>query len=267
MLRKPSMVRRPWTQLVGVFTVLLVLLAPTFATLAAAETIAVVPFTVYERYSYRDASGRETTFEQRTYAVRSDGSDVRVVDRYIIRRDEWSRFRVINDVAAMKTISLDLFTESATTYPMDAGWAQFQRKKTGTPCASVAGERDKILGYEVFRELSATKGPKGETAEMEMWKAPKLNCYPLRVTARLKTAKGELEAENVQEALAVVPGEPDPMLFFVPSHYRERPPSQVISETHRRKGGPAACPECASDPAKHWDAIYEQFAAKNAKSP
>lgn len=239
-----------------------------YATLAMAETATVAPFTVYERYSYRDATGRETTFEQRTYAVRSDGSDVRAVDRYIIRRDQWSRFRFINDIAAMKMVSVDLFTESTTTYPMDARGAQLQREKVGTACAGGAGERDRILGYEVFREMSTTKGPKGETAELEMWKAPKLNCYPLRVTTRLKTAKGELEAENVQEVIAVVPGEPDPMLFFVPPHYRERTPAEVISETQRRRGGPSACPECESDVAKHWDAVYQQRSgAKGAGIP
>jgi len=239
----------------------------TFATLALAGTNAVVPFTVYERYSYRDATGRETAFEQRTYAVRSDGSDVRAVDRYIIRRDEWSRFRFINDTAAKKTISVHLFTESTTTYPMNARAVELHLKKVGTACASGTGERDRILGYEVFRELTTTTGPKGEGAEMEVWKAPKLNCYPLRVRARLKTAKGEVEAENVQEPLAVVPGEPDPMLFFVPSHYQERAPSQVISETSRRKGKGSACPECDSGAAQGWDAIYERFAALGANFP
>jgi hypothetical protein len=123
-------------------------------------------------------------------------------------------------------------------------------------CSELTGQRAEILGYEVFREQTTGKGANEQTVETEAWKAPRFNCYPLRLIMRLRDAKGELKAENVQEALTIVPGEPDPTLFFVSPGYRERSPSEVMQETNRRKGGPTACPECQSEAAQNWDKVY-----------
>jgi hypothetical protein len=94
---------------------------------------------------------------------------------------------------------------------------------------------DKVLGYDVKlleRDLLAP-GPGGKKISVESWRAPALNCYPLREKLFLGDGNEKI-VTHVREVISVMPGEPDATLFQIPAGWTERSPSQVYAEFERR---------------------------------
>jgi hypothetical protein len=75
---------------------------------------------------------------------------------------------------------------------------------------------------------------------MERWLALQLDCFPLK---EIYSSKGQIR--TTREATSIILGEPDPLLFDVPSsNWVERPPSEMTTELKKKYPDKAA--DCAS---------------------
>lgn len=88
--------------------------------------------------------------------------------------------------------------------------------------------RAEILGYEVRQH---TFGPEGT---QEVWVAPDLDCYEMRVTNwHADRATGKRYAALVSEVVFVAEGEPPVEYFDMPAGFRECPPSEILRSVRK----------------------------------
>lgn len=206
-----------------------------------AQNSSLQPFTATMKEVRFDAAGTERATEIYTYAMRSDGSSVKVVNREFPDGKRYP-MRLVMDLSGKKRISIDPSTQSTTTYVLSA----FILKKTGSDFHSCMGgkltPRPKIAGFETaYRNITYGKDPEIKNLGEE-WVAPALNCFPLKqVIYRHGEKTGP---HNEIEAITVVLGEPDSALFQIPADYAERSPRQVM-EIYAKKFPAEATPPLA----------------------
>ncbi|MBM3789103.1 MAG: hypothetical protein FJW35_02005 [Acidobacteria bacterium] len=208
------------------------------------------PVTVILHESLFDHAG--TLKAKNTYimAVRSDGS---VVDEHIRdRAGVLHRNRTIHDRAAGKKTALDEVTQSKTTYHRLRLKSFEETYLSHGP--SVTDEGEMILGERVVRVTQQDK-----QSLLNMWLAPDLNYCQLGVELVLYGEDGSIRARTVREAVRILRGEPNPLLFEIPEDYVERSPSEVYAEMERI--GLQQCPACGdqADRDARLDSIYQRY--------
>ena len=194
-------------------------------TWVVAQSPSVQPFTATMKEVRFDAAGTERTTEVYTYAVRSDGSSMKVANREFPDGKRYA-MRIVMDLSQHKRISIDPATQSITTYALP----ESVMKKSTDELSSCVGAGltagPKVVGFEtVHRSITHGKGSNAKSIGEE-WVAPALNCFALKlVTYKHGDTTGP---HNEVEAVAVAIGEPDAALFQAPTGYVERSPRQVM---------------------------------------
>ncbi len=178
------------------------------------------------RVDYVSHSAGSPAQFRRFTAVRSDGAWV--LGRYLARPDgteylvrgitfpgEGKYVSVFGDINAIQTV-----------YAGSSGFRGVNHDDPSTSCLTpVTGQyldgrtlvgTGVLLGYRTAHIQYQAGGKRHD-----QWMAPDLGCMPLKDV--LQTQSGEFVGE--EDAVAVVPGEPDPALFAVPADYVEMSPS------------------------------------------
>lgn len=194
---------------------------------AMAQTTPRIPLTVKYKVAKYQASG-QPVFSESSLAIRADGSRVTVRS---VAGPDGTKYdqRFIDDLAASKHIVVEGATQSVTTYVLSD--REVQRYRSATCDDGKYGGL--ILGYRVVTgKISA-----GSDRVLETSFAPDLGCLALREILLQVDANGTARTLLQKDATELRFGEPDPMLFAVPS-WPERSPSEVSAEYQRRFAAP-----------------------------
>jgi hypothetical protein len=196
---------------------------------------------VEHKYRPDGSPGRTEEFVE---AFRGDGSSVSV-RRAVMENGRLLEQRTVTDLSRGVEVFVDGLTESLSTAQIGDEKAHLLRfKHSRTDCADPSespgtsapqtNQRSTILGYDVILVQRNLPGPgKGQKSTIESWRAPALDCYPLRETYTWVGSDGR-GPKNVREVTSIIVGEPDASLFQIPSGWTERSPSQTFQEFRRR---------------------------------
>lgn len=179
-----------------------------------------------------DDSARLTVSEVKILAIRADGSRA---EKRILRNGNPMEMRTIVDANSAERIVLDQWTQSRTTYPLSpAELAPYRNPPNSCTTGNQPRQTAAILGYEVVKdEIQSIPGQ--SSSQVIRWRAPALNCLPLRTELNEFLADGAPRASLVEEVTSIVPGTPDPSLFEIPSNYQVRTPQQVVEIISRQR--------------------------------
>jgi hypothetical protein len=189
------------------------LLLSLFAALASAKT----PFTSTELTRSFDAGGKLTSETRFVYATRSDGS-IASVDldestgnaRQVIDRSRQKTY-LIDPKARIVTSMGGPRIASPAAEPRDCGRRFSAQQYTIEPGG-------KLHGIDVQKlTVSLSDG------QIQLWLAPSLGCHVLRSVA---IHKGRIL--KVFESVSLKLGDPDPVLFEIPSGYMFTDVTQVL---------------------------------------
>ena len=199
-------------------------------------------FTVTIQESALDRSGKTVRAQTVVFAVRGDGSTVRARTLKKPGNRGAATQRLITDLARAEEVSIDDLTDSINTVPLLSQAVEFHRRPA--ECTSENPPvRASLLGYEVVRDVKNIGSSQGRIFRKEEWRAPALDCFPLKDTLFLGRTEADLYIAKVDEVLQVTLGEPSASLFERPAGYFERSPLQWRQEFARRYPG-AVCPTC-----------------------
>lgn len=194
----------------------------------------------YQRVFFRSSVDQPPRFTlTEILGVRSDGSTSRVrlippangaPQRYNLK---------IADISASRLTIVDAITRSKTTYPAANVVAQYTVK----PANSCAGNQgDRILGYATMMEDEnrSVEAPvtAAATSRIRVWRAPDLNCLPLREEHWWIDSSNKETLSMVVTATIVMPGEPATWMFDIPADYTERSPGEVFRQNSITRGTP-----------------------------
>ncbi len=206
---------------------------------SAQSAISIKPFVA--TYTTADFAGDNSLIEAefRGYALRSDGASV--VSFYRPSPAEGSKLvsiHTVTDPGTRTATRVAPLINSKVTYPLTQAQLEAER---ATLTASCVGERvEPILGYAVLKSqetisssASVQLGPAYDKIHFDRWRAPALNCAPLRTEVSF-FKDGRLVQRRVATYLAIREGEPDSSLFKIPEDYIERTPSDAVAEAARR---------------------------------
>jgi len=201
---------------------------------------------------------------ERQYAIRSDGSEVRVDKQHrndgVVYLTHWSL-----ELADGTSAQGDDVTRTMTAVKMPRGpyGSTLTRLDPKQNCAASAiGPsttptpivHETVLSFETARILLSDTGK----ARTTVWRAPNLNCLELRRFAEFKKPDGSVESTSDLFATGVVVGEPDPSLFALMSGHA----NLSYSERHRRLnaalGGPPI-PAAEMQAVERQDATFEKY--------
>jgi hypothetical protein len=217
-----------------------------------------VPFTaVVVDTLYKYPSGEYATQLTTKFAIRSDGSNVRIRQE-VLADGTTNEIKGLLDVPAKAGMTTDELTHSITTVHYDDASLAKYTTKPGSCAVDSPAESAQILGYTVLK--STREGPKTPDGERRTvrWVAPALDCYALKKTLLIAKAGGPLLPVTLSEVRSIVPGEPDPSLFAIPADRTERAPSEVFAERQMLKNEPQVdCPKCAQRDST-LDSIYRE---------
>jgi len=193
---------------------------------AQAATLA-TPFTGSSTRVTLKQDGSLAHTETRALVVRADGSSVELFYRDPINPAHPTPMRIIRNLQVQQSIHLVPFVKTKTTYPMTpAELAGFQPPN---PCSGqISGT---MLGYDVLRSSESMPQRKEsglDRIESVRWRAPKLDCVPLRTEERV-FKDGQVAQTTVESYITVVEGVADKDWFDVPADYQEQTPGQVMT--------------------------------------
>lgn len=201
------------------------------------------------------------------YAVRSDGSYVKaglkdsistelsnIVERTIVLVPERLMI-IVSDPLGIKT-TMPLREEEQLISP---------RRRYDPTCAvdPFDARQFRVLGSTAL--LGFTVIHMVETGgSVQYWKAPELNCFPLRKLFEFRGMDGKISATTEETAVSIIPGPPPDPLFDA-SAYREKKPSEYelarAREAATRLGQPpdrVTLPERMRDAFRSKDAQYDE---------
>jgi hypothetical protein len=203
--------------------------------------------TVERRFS---ANGVETEMEMITDAVRGNGSQVKIV-RKIAATKQWVDVKTVIDLESKQRIEFEPLTESRTTSPLSARYAQYLLTKPKSCGEGSAPERDRIREQEVIKVQNEYNLPSGEVDRIERWLAPALNCFPLRERFSRGPKKGPFALKMTRDVTMLSLGEPDSKLFLALPGFKERTASEVAAEFKRKypKLAEEGCGPCTTTPS------------------
>lgn len=217
---------------------------------------AIQPVTITYSEVHYGQQGSEAPNFTRTeiVGVRSDGSVSRATFHGATGEHPAYFILKITEPSQGKHVVVDQFTESTTTYA-SPGLVDQYRIKPASACPGQPG--DPILGFATFVEEKTLKVP-GNGAGVKAWRAPRLNCLPLREEI-VRTRGGGTSSLQVTSAISITLGEPGAWLFDIPRGYTERTPNEVLAEAAKKAGRPAP------PAAPGLDAVYS--GAQGPKKP
>lgn len=199
------------------------------------QTPARVPFTVTLQEQDFDGKGLLFRSENQLYAFRSDGSQVRILQK----PDPEGRLQNvvwIVDTGEAKSISIHPSTNTRTTRLLSKAQVDQQFRRPDKSCSVLASkERKNILGYETVRVVIPIPASPDQKTSMEEWQAPSLDCFPLLSVTTFESPTDT--GRNVRAATFVIPGEPAATLFAVPDSFVERSPAEAAAEYAKRFPG------------------------------
>ncbi|MCI0420848.1 MAG: hypothetical protein L0387_27030 [Acidobacteria bacterium] len=182
------------------------------------------PFTVIKAEKNFSKDGIELRMHDKilTEAFKSNGSRVVVVSSGHPPFFE----RNVSDVHTKTLTHYFPDIRSKSTFPMSDFQVQRMLERPAN-CGPQEAEQAEFMGYQV--RIEKVQLPQSEIA-MERWLALQLDCFPIKevysMSGRIRTTR---------EATSIILGEPDPLLFDVPSwNWVERAPSQVTSELKKQ---------------------------------
>jgi hypothetical protein len=176
------------------------------------------------------------------FARRADGS---TVQSRVVTGPDGKQYtqRTVADAAKGVRVVIDGVTQSITTYHLSKV-AVAELRAPARRCgndASPSGES--LMGHAVVRTVLNANG------RIETFLAPDLGCVLLRERVYRPDANGNDRQVASKEAVAVMPGDPDPALFVIPD-WPERSPSEVTSEMSKKFHlQPPLGPDLAADQA------------------
>lgn len=174
----------------------------------------------------------------RVYATRADGASV---EGNVFTSPDGEHLLTRAVELPDRYVAVDPDTQSVTTYGPEKPPVRAAQSCPGT----AAGE---ILGYKVTLSASQINDSTGVVqTSRKAWRAPALNCFPLREEERTFSSKLGRAFGNVVVAVSVRVGPPPQDLFAIPDGYVERSPSEVMAQANARF--PASNVGCCSTPA------------------
>lgn len=220
----------------------------------AADDRAPVALTVELRRSLLDDAGRIAFVREERIAVRKDGARAEEVVMWEDgpegnTRSKEFESRTVWDVANGRRVSIFPMLGSKTTAslpPSPPAAAGSDCSREGEPFSLAKPEAGEILGYPVVELSFAREQAEGSVMQVREWRAPALDCFPLRRTGVFKAPDGAVKGRNRREAESVALGSPDLALFEIPEDYVERTPSEIY-RMDRRRAGKTVCRECGTE--------------------
>ncbi len=212
------------------------------------------PFTATAVETRYGSDGVKAYQETYTFAVRSDGSQAKAVNRRA-RDGNWYEMRMVVDIPRRRRVSIDPITQSITTYNLSAGEAALLALPDRS-CQGIDGGDANLLGYVAKRVVENLQFRDGKVQGLESWRAPALDCFPLREIDSQGPLGGN-SPRNLVEVVTVIEGEPASSMFEVPASYAERSPSDVVSEFNRRFGSLGR--PLSESTASKLDRVYQSY--------
>lgn len=200
----------------------------------------IVPYTVILKERIRSEPGTLVPSAAYTFAVRSDGSFVRLSELYSQQRSVSERS--INLVGGDKIIIDELRELKSSTHDPNGNDPDLVLRDAKANCLRPrAGDLKRgfrFVGYEDVQTLRTARFDRGD---LKQWFALDVGCALVR-----QIIGPETHPSGIQELAKMTPGEPDPGLFAVPQIFRE----VTISELYRMKPGPER---------DEWNKYYDRF--------
>lgn len=208
--------------------------------LRAAGPAPIIPYTVVLKERIRSEPGTLVPSAAYTFAVRSDGSFVRLSEVYGQKQSVSERS--ITLVGGYKIIIDELRELKSSTHDPNGNDPDRVLRDAQSKCMrSRNGEVRRDLRFVGWENLQRLKAAKLERGDLKQWFAVDLGCALLR-----QITGPETHPSGIQELSQVSPGEPDPNLFEVSQRFRE----VRVSELYRMKPGPER---------DEWDRYYDRF--------
>jgi len=163
--------------------------------------------------------------------VRSDGSSSRARLVPAITGSSQVYNLRITDTAKSLHVVVDQLTKSKTTYPDPNIVAEYTIKAVNSCPGS---ESDVMLGHKTFLS-DRTVGEAGSSniRIIREWRAPDLNCLPLRQEQWSAGTSGSRVLSMLLVASQVADGEPPSWMFSIPTDFTERSPGEMLAESAR----------------------------------
>lgn len=211
-------------------------------------TETIKPFTAI-LHEVRFRSNGEAAYEEDyTVAFRSDGSSVNDYHRKL-PTGQTVEVKVVEDFGRTQRVAVDYATESTSTYPLPSNYSAMTAKQASAcnGAAGVSSNQPPILGFKVVLLHESHTYGNGKSNMHDRWEAPALNCFALRRVDFASRKAGEKPPHNEVVATKIVLGEPDPVLFSIPTNFVERSPSERHAEFEHRFGMRAPTPPDADE--------------------
>lgn len=203
----------------------------------SAESAVYRPVTLKGNEFVYSRDGTVSTHRAFTRAFRADGSSA---ESSIFNDPNGKPVerRKIYDLEKGVSAVLDGLTDSITTYSIDKIGARRQSMEATTQCAAAPQDENiEFLGFKVFHGIEDLSkfGGIAANSKKERWISPEWNCLEMKTLWSVRKPSGDFFLTTSTEVTAIIPGEPDPILFALPaSGYIERSPSEVMAEFARR---------------------------------
>lgn len=194
----------------------------------------------YSRLFYgADSSTPRVTLTE-ILGVRADGSNSRA--RLVPAPDGSQLYNLkITDIPSGRHVIVDQISQSKTTYPAENIVSQYSVRPVNS-CPGNAS--DAILSYPTLVSEQVLAEPGGSSRTIRIWRAPDLNCLPLREEQSMTDSSAGKVLVMLLTASRVVQGEPPSWMFDIPTGFVERSPSEMLSESARiRQVPPAVAPD------------------------
>ncbi|HWC01077.1 MAG TPA: hypothetical protein VG672_30435 [Bryobacteraceae bacterium] len=233
----------------------------TYRTMAHAAVIA-HPFTV-EQWTYSYSSTPPQVTEKRTFARRSDGSEVTVSVHPatpklgVIRKLEWGDGATI-------TLADAIMAKTSSWLKREDLAAKKQRLQNPPPKCAFPGEQ--VIGQETLSGVSVWRVVRElPDRRLSEWRASEYACQAIRALGETRSPDGSYKRQFEATLVYLQPGEPDPLLFASGNQYKEMPPSEAKRNALRNMGlDEVKCPTCFDS---NWDSEMDAAYRKRQERP
>jgi hypothetical protein len=187
-----------------------------------AANIRPVPYTAMLKESVIDTTGKTTDVFNFVFALRSDGSRV-IKSSGPVGRDNEDTFRVVELSSGTRVEIKDLRELKSSTSTQAAPFLRDPAARclipSSIPSPSRGPVQESVVGEESISGYRAAKIVSGKNTS---WYALDNGCALLR--SRMAFEDGSASDKSL---VALMAGEPERALFYVPTSYKEVPPSQL----------------------------------------
>lgn len=189
-----------------------------------ASNIRPVPYTAVLKESVIDKTGKTSDFFNFVYALRSDGSRV-IKSSGPVGKDNEDTFRVVEfssgtrvEIKDLRELKSSTSTQAAPSL-RDPAARCLMASPMPSPSSSRGPVQESVVGED---SISGYRAAKVVSGNQTSWYALDNGCALLRTRADFEDGSA---SEKTLVALMV--SEPERALFYVPTSYKEVPPSQL----------------------------------------